>query len=184
MKQSSFYFRLLKRLSKPAGLIIIILLWIFFQFAFNGLFSVSTKHISEISGGKQIPDLLFYYTPGELRQTFEAFGNEGLSEYTGLQIVDMFYPPVYGLLLASLLFLGFGTGKNSRVVLLPLFAVLFDYLENFSLRYLAIGFPDFNRGIAHAAAIFTAWKWIFVYSSIIFILIAFFRWLWYKLVRH
>ncbi len=175
--KKNFAYRLLEKTSKPVWLTVLIALYLLFQYVFNGMFSVSTTHLKEISGGYSIPDLWFYYTPEQLHETFRHFGSAGISEYLKLQWIDMIYPLVYSLLLASLLFIAFRNRKWKGTIYLPFVAAFFDYFENFTLRYLATSFPDFSNGLAHFAAFCTAWKWIFVYLSILFVLFGLIRWL-------
>lgn len=178
MKKNVVY-RLLEKSSKPVWLTLLIALYLLFQYAFNGMFSVSASHLKEISG-YAIPDMWFYYTPEQLHETFRHFGNAGIAEYLTLQWIDMIYPLVYSTLLASLLFIAFRNGKWRWTIYLPFVAAFFDYFENFTLRYLATSFPGFSTGLAHLAAFCTAWKWIFVYLSILFVLFGFIRWLFLR----
>ena len=178
--KKNFLLRLLEKTTKPIWLSAIIILYFLFQYAFNGMFSVSTANIKEISGGYAIPDLLFYYSPVQLHDLFTHFGEAGITEYLTLQWIDMIYPLVYSLLISTLLFLAFKKLKWQGTIYLPFVAALFDYLENFSLRYIASSFPGFSNGVAHLAAFCTAWKWIFVYLSILFILFGLFRWLYFR----
>lgn len=168
--KKNFLYRFLNTTSRPVWLTIIVVTYIVMQFAFNGMFDFSTSHLKEVSGGYAIPDLSFYYSPGQLHDLFNHFGKSGLNEYMHIQLIDMFYPLVYALLLSGLLFIAYRNSKFYWVIYLPFIASVFDYLENFMLRFLALSYPDFNDGVAHFAAFCTAWKWIFVYISILFVI--------------
>ena len=175
--KKDFLYRTLNTTSKPVWLTIILVAYIVMQYAFNGLFDFSTSHLKEVSGGYSIPDLFFYYSPEQLHDLFHHFGKSGLTEYMHLQLIDMFYPLVYSILLSSLLFIGYRHSKRYWVIYFPVIASVFDYLENFTLRFLALSYPAFNNSVAHFAAFCTAWKWIFVYISILFLITGSFKWL-------
>ncbi len=175
--KKTFIYRFLIITSRPVWLVVLVVIYFLFQYAFNGMFSISISHLKNISGGYSIPDMNFYYSAEQLHELFNHFGKVGLSEYLQLQWVDMFYPVSYSLLISSLLFIAFSSIKKLQwVIYLPFVAAIFDYLENFTLRYLAKLYPDFVNGMAHFAAFCTAWKWIFICLSIIFVIIGFFRW--------
>ncbi len=169
------YYGFLEKASKPFWLSLIIAIYLLFQYAFDGMFSVTTSHLKQISG-YSIPDLMFYYTPAQLETVFQHFGEAGIKEYLNLQLIDMVYPVSYSLLLAVLLYIGYGKTKYKTVVWLPVAAAVSDYTENFILRSMAIHFPEFNDTTARFAAFFTSWKWIFIAVSILLILFAFVKW--------
>ncbi len=171
--KTKFPYPLLEKTSKPLWLIVILAVYIFFQFAFNGLFGVSMGHLKQISGGVSIPDLHFYYTAEFLQNLFTAYGKNGIEEYLQLQLVDMVYPLVYGLLLSTLLYISFKNSKMYYLIYFPFAATVFDYFENFTIRYLATIFPETNKGLAHFAAICTSWKWIFIIASILLVFYGF-----------
>ena len=181
MKTNAFY-GFLEKASKPFWLGLIIVIYLLFQYAFNGIFPASISHLKEISG-YSIPDLMFYYTPAQLRTVFQHFGEAGIKEYLNLQLIDMVYPVSYSLLLSVLLYIGYGKTKYKNVVWLPVAAAVSDYTENFIIRSMAIQFPDFNDTTARFAAFFTSWKWIFIAVSILLILFAFVKWT-VKKVKH
>ena len=179
MKRDCFY-NFLEKLAKPVWIAVIVLVYLLFQYAFDGMFEATTSHLNELSGST-IPDLKFYYTPDQLKTVFQNFGREGIDEYLDLQLVDMVYPLSYSLLLAVLLFIGYGKTKYRSVTWLPVVAAAADYTENFLIRSLAVRFPAFNETVARIAAFFTAWKWIFITLSIVLVLGSFFAWIIKKL---
>lgn len=57
------------------------------------------------------------------------------------------------------------------VALIPLIAVLFDYLENFNTLKMLGNFPNITPGEVANGALFTQLKWEFIAISIFLILI-------------
>ncbi len=133
------------------------------------MFSFGIGHIKAVSGGYSIPGLKFYYTAHQLHELFDHYGSIGISDYLKLQWIDMFYPIVYSLLLSSLLFLFFNEPKPKPIIYVPFLAAMFDYAENILLHSIAESFPVFNNTLARFAALCTAWKWLLIYLSILFI---------------
>jgi len=162
-----FLYPVLEKTSKPVWLTVIVALYVFFQFAFNGLLGVSMAHLKEIAGGVSMPDVHFYYTHDFIYNLFTLYGEKGIDEYMKIQLIDMVYPLVYALLLSTLLYLPFKNTKTFYLIYFPFIASLFDYFENFTIRYLAITYPRISNGAAHFAAICTSWKWIFIIASVL-----------------
>ena len=171
--KNRFLYPLLEKTSKPLWLTVLLAIYVFFQFAFNGLFGVNMTHLKELAGGVTMPDLHFYYTRDFLQNLFNSYGESGIKEYMQLQLVDMIYPVAYALLLSSLLFIPYKNTKTYYLIYFPFIAIVFDYFENFAIRYLATAYPDMSNGVVHFAAFCTSWKWIFIAISILSIFYGF-----------
>lgn len=166
-----------RKTSSWTGIILLIALEVFFLFAFNGLFPFSVEKINQISGGKGIPDALFFYSFKQLSIIFQSYGVDGKDIYLRLQLIDMFYPIIYSLLLGSLLYIQLKKTKLVKLVYLPFIAAIFDYSENILLRINLLDYPEMNKVWVDFAAISTFLKWSFVYLSIFFIIIGLVKWI-------
>ena len=130
------------------------------------------------SGEDKIPDMMLGgYTLADVMRIFRAIGPEGRSAFLRYQLpLDMLYPYFYGSLLAlsmAWLFKKTGTGKKHMawLSLLPLFAALFDYLENIMDIIMLVRFPDLTASLVSLAATFTVIKGFLLLLSFIILLI-------------
>lgn len=74
-----------------------------------------------------------YYNSTIFYETLDRYGEEGLQIYNWLQLLDMVFPAVYGLLLSVILY-----RLKFKLYHLPLLVAMFDYLENIGIRFLII----------------------------------------------
>ena len=170
MRMKSILLRLIIRSSKPkylAGLIVLQILFSIFMF-----FAIET--IKEDTG-KAILDTQFKYKIEKVQEFFTAYGEEGLLTYNKIQIVDMFYPLIYSMLLSSILFLLFSHSKTVAIMLMPIIAAYFDYVENFLLFISTRTFPDLNPAMIKIASFATSLKWSLIYISLVFVIIGLLR---------
>ncbi len=129
------------------------------------------------SGGADIPDLSFYYSPQELYQMAESYGEAGRQAYIRARFTfDLVWPIVYTLFLATSLSWLFerGISRPSRwqlANLAPILGMIFDYLENISTSLVMYRFPARTVVIDFLATLFTPIKWIFVGGSFLLLLI-------------
>ncbi len=141
------------------------------------------------SGGADTPDLSFYYSPEELYQMAEAYGEQGRQEYIRARFTfDLFWPIVYTLfLVTSISWLtrrGFSTNSIwQRANLVPIWAMIFDYLENISTSLVMFRFPVQTPIIDFLAPIFTSIKWILVGGSFVLLLIAIGAWVYTRFTK-
>jgi hypothetical protein len=118
---------------------------------------------SEVDAGS--PDLSFYYSAGELYDMAEAYGPEGRQAYIRARFTfDVVWPLVYGsFLVTALSWLcgrAFGPGSNWRLLnLLPLAAVVFDFVENAMTSLVMARYPVRTPVVAELAGVATAVKW-------------------------
>lgn len=120
--------------------------------------------LKALSGGVGILDLKFFYGADEAYRMLAAYGPEGRRLYLrGLLTVDLILPPLYALLLAVAIALGFGRSlrpesRLQALSLLPLAVCLADYLENASIVTLLLKYPARIEWLAGVAGYFTLTK--------------------------
>jgi hypothetical protein len=119
------------------------------------------------------PDLSFYYSPTQLYEMAEVYGVDGRSQYIRTRFTfDIFWPIIYGFFLITTISWIFSRVFNSESLfqyanLLPIFGVLFDYLENLSTSLVMYRYPARSFGIDVLASLFTTTKWIFISGAFI-----------------
>ena len=157
-----------------------------FFLAFSMLFLPGQNAIAETySGGAGSPDTFLFYTPADLYQMAEIFGAEGRAAYIHARwTFDLAFPIIYTFfLIVSIGWFekqvlkkdsGFRTGN-----ILPLFAMLFDLLENTCTSLVFSSYPDYLSFVSMLSPFFTLMKWICVGSSFAFLFILVF-WSFFK----
>jgi len=122
------------------------------------------------SGILALLDMRFFYTFDEVTEYLTALGETGRTYYLYQKIVDSFFPIGYGLGIALALGYLFRKSdiKNSwhYIILIPIIAAIFDYIENMLLTTQILSFPTISEVIVSIAAITTLIKWIFLLSAI------------------
>jgi len=119
------------------------------------------------------PDLSFFYSPEDLYQMAEAYGEDGRDAYIQARFTfDVVWPIVYGAFLVtaiSWLFLrSIPTCSWLRPMnLVPLFGMLFDYLENLSTSLVMWRYPLRTAFIDSLAGVFTLIKWILISGAFV-----------------
>ncbi|MBL7164744.1 MAG: hypothetical protein ISS57_19320 [Anaerolineales bacterium] len=123
------------------------------------------------NAGVDTPDLSFYYSPEKLYQMAESYGEAGRQEYIKARFTfDLVWPIVYTLsLVTSISWLtrrGFAPDSRwQRANLVPVLAVVFDYIENISTSLVMFRYPARTPVIDFVAPFFTSIKWILVGGS-------------------
>lgn len=110
------------------------------------------------------PDMSFWYTPDHLYDIAEAYGIEGRAAYVRMRYrFDIIWPLVYvGFLVTSLSWMSgkiSAGSKLSRINLLPIFAGIFDLLENLFASIVLIRYPRITPVIDVVTPIMTMLKW-------------------------
>lgn len=155
-----------EKLSRWYWIVLLFVLEFLFLWGFNGMFPFSIIKLKALSGGTGIPDELYYYNFHQLYHLFDSYGNWGRSMYLRLQTIDMIYPIIYSLLLGSLLSLFYKRTRFDWLILLPFFAMIFDYGENILLYINITQFPNMNLTLVHLAGLSTMLKWTLVMLSV------------------
>lgn len=126
--------------------------------------------------GKQAFEILATYTPDALQMA-------ALFNATG----DVAYPLIYGCFLCSLLVwllkLSHSGKSWQKYYSLPLLVSLVDYLENTFIITSLLNYPSIPIWILDIAGTFTLLKWVVMLMCTLFILIAAFKLLAYKVQR-
>ena len=135
------------------------------------------------------PDMSLFYSPQQLYQMAEAYGEQGRQAYVQQRFTfDVVWPLVYTFFLCTAitwLYRG-GFPLNStwrRANIIPLIAVLFDFLENLSTSLVMLRYPQPTPMVDWLAPVFTLLKWIFVSGSFILLLIGIVAYAWRRLTR-
>ncbi|GAB6107832.1 hypothetical protein [Fusibacter bizertensis] len=153
---------------------------------FSGLFLLfllivlpSESSKSELlTGGLASPDTEFFYSAEFLEDLVSGYSPEAREEYVISKIrFDILWPLVYGIWLTSGIGLTIKGIKRTgglwektimnRLPLLPLFAVVFDLLENIAVSIVMRTYPDTPMEILGVAPIFSMLKWIALMGSIL-----------------
>jgi hypothetical protein len=134
--------------------------------------SATTK---EITGSSLSPDTSFFYSVDTIYQIAEEYGEAGREYYINSRFTfDVVWPVVYGFFLVSALSLIFKkpiAGKSFHMFsLLPLFAMIFDFLENITLAYVMFIYP-LTSFVAYVAPYFTLMKWLLIYLAFVLVII-------------
>jgi len=136
-----------------------------------------SRQAEQASAGAETPDLSLWYTPAELYNMAESYGAEGRQAYIRARFTfDVAWPLVYGFFLVTAISWLFGKGfpKDSPwqlANLVPLAAMLFDFLENISTSIVMARYPLETPVIAALAPVFTLLKWLFVGGSMLLVVV-------------
>jgi hypothetical protein len=123
------------------------------------------------SGEIGSPDTSFYYSSEALYQFADAYGPQGRSAYIRARLTfDVVWPLVYLAFLGTSISWAFQKSGMARKIwerlnLLPVFGLLFDYLENGAAVVVMARYPDLTPILPQIAGVFTAIKWIFIGGS-------------------
>ena len=158
----------LRRVSK--GWVALSALLIFLLFTALVLPQQAAKAEQE-TGSADSPDTSFLYSPGDLYQMAEAYGEGGRRAYIRARFTfDLVWPVVYTFFLTTgigwLYLKGFPQHNTwQRASFIPLFAALCDYLENLSTSLVMARYPNLTPVVSNMAGIFTLVKWLLVSAS-------------------
>jgi hypothetical protein len=141
------------------------------------------------SGDIGSPDMSFYYSANDLYQFADAYGKQGRSDYVRARLTfDVVFPLVYlAFLTTAIAWATQKTGKEGRFLqrlnLLPVFGLLFDYLENGATSIVMARYPETTPLLPTLAGIFTIIKWILIGGSfaILALVLVLIFWKWIQL---
>ena len=137
--------RVLNRTSRGWALVAVVAAFVIALYLINYSPDVpfSATYINHLSGGHQVLDLMFAYTPTEGAQALTALGAAGRQHYNYFQIADLVFPATYAVGLASLIRALFRRWRVAALLaLIPLITATFDYLENIGVFISLRTFPD------------------------------------------
>ncbi|MBL4870167.1 MAG: hypothetical protein JKX72_04360 [Robiginitomaculum sp.] len=121
-------------------------------------------------------DLLFSYSPERAYALLSSYG-ELREHYAFMSLTaDTAYPIIYTVLFMVLLMvlaksLWPDRPNRHRLALVPLFAFVFDLIENHNIRTLLHGYPEKLDGVVKTASTFTSLKWISVGTTFALIIL-------------
>ena len=142
----------------------------------------------EATGGGESPDTSLFYSPQALYRMAEAYGEEGRQAYVRARFTfDLVWPLVYTLFLVTTTGWAFGKAfppgsRWQRANLVPLLALLFDYLENVSTSLVMLRYPAHTPVVDLLAPVFTLFKWSTLGAAFLLLLLglAIAAWRWVR----
>lgn len=136
----------------------------------------------QYSEGVGSVDTSFVYSPDDIYRIAQGLGEEGRDAYVRARwTFDLVWPIVYAVFLAVavsyLLDKAFShQGDWHMLNLVPVFGMIFDYLENLAATGVMLAFPDKLSWLNVLAAGFTPIKWVFVGDGFALALIGLVAW--------
>lgn len=130
-----------------------------------------------VSGGAGSPDTSLFYTAQDLYRMAEAYGEAGRGAYVRARwTFDAVFPLVYAFfLITAISWLSRYSfridGLWQRANLIPLGAMLFDYLENSATSVVMFRYPESTPPVDVLAPVLTLVKWILVSASFILLVL-------------
>lgn len=124
------------------------------------------------SGNAGSPDLSFYYSAQDLYHMTEVYGDQGRGAYVRARFTfDLIWPLVYTFFLCTAIswvytraFTADSLWRGANLV--PVLAMLFDYLENLSVSLVMLRYPYPTIMVDSLAPLFTMLKWVLVIGSV------------------
>ncbi|MEE4177792.1 MAG: hypothetical protein V2I46_09800 [Bacteroides sp.] len=161
-------------LRQANGLIILILIALLVVFN-RFLFPYFIVHFGP-GEGMPLLDTLFGFRPDQANYLLSSYGEAGRQGYiTTIAVIDSLYPFVYGGLMAfsmswTLKMTGFHGTSLQKLNLLPVTAMIFDFVENAGILGLLKLFPHKATALAGFTSIMGMAKWVLVFLSILIII--------------
>jgi len=124
------------------------------------------------SGNAGSPDLSFYYSAQDLYHMAEVYGEQGRGAYVRARFTfDLIWPMVYTIFFCTAIswvyaraFTTDSLGRGANLV--PVLAMLFDYLENLSVSLVMLRYPHPTIVVDSLVPLFTMLKWVLVIGSV------------------
>ncbi len=117
----------------------------------------------EQTGISKSPDTSFIYGRIDLYRMAELYGEEGRAYYIiNRWTFDVVWPLIYGsfIVLGIAYYIGKNHPRLSKMIILPLSAVLFDFLENTGASIVFCRYPTRTPIIDSLTPLFTFGKWL------------------------
>ena len=170
------------------GWVTIVGLVIFMAFTATVLPAQSEK-AQAASNGAESPDTSFFYTPADIYESAEAFGESGRQAYIRARwTFDVVWPIVYTVFLVTSIGWVFSKAfpaesKLQFANLVPVLGMFFDYLENTAATIVMTRFPASSPAAAFLATVFTPVKWVFVNGSFVVLLVGIAVLIWKRITK-
>lgn len=119
----------------------------------------------------------FFYTAEWLNTLASQLGDEGRRFYIISRLrFDFLWPVAFTFFFFNVLALLYKDMRLIRyLLLLPIFGLIFDYLENVSVSVVFAMYPRTLVALSHLAGIFTMFKWTAIYTTFIVIVVGIIR---------
>jgi hypothetical protein len=126
-----------------------------------GVMQPGAKKLEQLSGKPvDILDLQFGFSVEKAHSILSAYSVTALQEAaTFLVWADTLYPLIYGILLSLLLAVFFQKGRMQYLILIPLVAVLVDFMENYWLYKVLTSYPNELKSWIENASVCNVVKW-------------------------
>ena len=145
-------------LSKKRNIIVFLLLFIIIEIAFS--FFLIPK-LEEVSGEGMI-DMEMFYNYESVYKKIDAYGEIGLEVYNKLQLIDLAFPLIYGLLFASIIY-----RLGSKYYFVSFIGALFDYMENGLIFLMLRKHPGEYHLLANICNVASLLKFLMFFVSIL-----------------
>ena len=158
----------MQRFSK--GWLAAVALMIFFVFT-SRVLPAQTIQAEKYSGEIGSPDTTFFYSTQDLYRFAEAYGEEGRADYVRARATfDVVWPLVYTFFMVITIswLSAWAFAPDSLIQfsnLIPLLAMLFDFLENGTASIVMLRYPQLSPLAASLAPVVSVIKWALVMGS-------------------
>jgi hypothetical protein len=156
----------------------ILILFILTSLVYAMMLTITVPKVMNFADGMKLLDMLpTGYTPDYVNSLFNALGQEGRNAYLFQQIpLDLIYPGLFGVTYCLLFaFILKKLGKEDShlfyLCFIPVFAVIFDYLENIGIIIMLKNYPDNAPIISQITNVFSISKSTLVTISFIILFI-------------
>lgn len=116
------------------------------------------------------PDTSIFYTGETLYDLAESYGEDGRAFYVKQRFTfDLFWPIAYGLFLTAITGYLCATFRDKRLkflIFIPIFSVIFDYLENMMASIVIYRYPNPTFLLPYLSGYMTLIKWSLIVISI------------------
>lgn len=168
---------IIRRLSLWPSYLIITILFLLSFFASTGR-PLGTRDLSAFTGGLEVPDLSFGYSPLSVYSLIDAFGQIGrdfwLSSILPLDtIFSICYLFFFAITLSSLLQYLYPSRKDLQgLIIIPVIGGIADIIENLCFVAVLLLYPVHYPEIVIVASVFTKLKFVSNISTMLLIIIA------------
>ncbi len=149
--------------------LIYILLIILVVFELAWVFIIIPKFQSITKNDNNLLDMQSFKSYNYVNTIIYQYGKEGIQFYKTVSVIDIFFPLVYGALLFFIILYNINFRK-SFLLIIPIFSVLFDYVENTSIIILLKTHPNITQLNYIFYYCSNILKFIFLFFSIIIII--------------
>jgi hypothetical protein len=163
---------------KSSGWLVIAGVLLFVVFSLTVLPAQSAQ-AAVYSAAVGTPDTSLFYSRQDLAHMAEVYGLDGRQAYVRARFsFDLVFPLIYTFFLITSIswvmkHLVAADSPWRRLNLLPLAAMLLDFLENICAAQVMASYPTLRPAAASLAVIFTPLKWLMVGISFLLLLMAF-----------